>query len=546
MEAGIGGSFAGYAIEDVLGRGGMGTVYLARHPRLPRSVALKLVNREVSADPEVRRRFEQEGNVVARLDHPGIVGIYDRGTDRGHLWIAMQYIRGSDVAKLDPRSLAPDRALRIVTQTAAALDHAHAQGVLHRDIKPANILLAQSDTGREERAVLTDFGIARMLDSSTKLTATGTFTATLAYASPEQLSAEPVDHRADQYSLACTLFALLAGQTPFANTSPGQVVAGHLSKPVPQLGSFRSDLPAELDRVFARALAKNRAERFGSCGEFAVAAAGALGGKAVPVHAYTGSTVVNSAATIVNPAATVVDPAATVVNMGPHPGGHQPQGVLHQPDLVGRQRYGDSPYAASNAPAQPTPAPRRKSRALRILAGVAAVIVLAAAGVFVKRDAIIAWLNRWDDEHRVVADAFPNLFAEAQSGDGWLGTTCYSSSYMDGRVPAIRCSNDDTGIGYQVKMYGSAAEATAIVYSFVRDRAADKVVTHPTIGGGPVTVTIQPPMPGTYAFGVVYTRFPDDENRSRFVFELEWANHHASDTFEQWWPQAPLGAEAES
>ncbi|MFD4403339.1 serine/threonine-protein kinase [Nocardia sp. NPDC058499] len=538
MEAGIGGSFAGYTIESVLGQGGMGTVYLARHPRLPRSVALKLVNRDVSADPEVRRRFEQEGNVVARLDHPGIVGIYDRGADNGHLWIAMQYIRGSDVAKLDPRSMTLDRALRIVTQTAAALDHAHAQGVLHRDVKPANILLAQSETGREERAVLTDFGIARMLDSSTKLTATGTFTATLAYASPEQLSAEHVDHRADQYSLACTLFALLAGQTPYANTSPGQVVAGHLSKPVPQLRNFRSDLPPALDQVFARALAKNREERFGSCGEFAAAASDALAGKAVPIPAYTGPTVVNQAATALNPAATVVNPAAQMA-------GHQLSGLMYQPDPAEKHMHGGRPYQAVPAQARVVPAPRRKSPAFRILAGIGAVVVLVAAGVFVQRDAITAWINRWDDEHQVVANAFPNLLAEAQFAVGWLGATCYSTSYMDGRVVAIRCSNNDTGISYQVKMYGSEAEAAATVDSFVRDRAADQVVTHPS-AGGQVTVTIEPPTPGTFANGVVYTRFPDDEQRSRFVFEIEWANHHASDVFEQWWPQAPLGAGTEN
>lgn len=532
MEAGVGVPFAGYAIESVLGQGGMGTVYLARHPRLPRSVALKLVNREVSADPEVRRRFEQEGNVVARLDHPGIVGIYDRGTDNGHLWIAMQYIRGSDVSKLDPRSLTPDRALRIVTQTAAALDHAHAQGILHRDIKPANILLAQSETGREERAVLTDFGIARMLDSSTKLTATGTFTATLAYASPEQLSAEPVDHRADQYSLACTLFALLAGQTPYANTSPGQVVAGHLSKPVPQLRNFRSDLPPALDQVFAQALAKNRAERFGSCAEFTQAATDALGGKAVPAHAYTGPTVVNRGATLVNPAATVVNPASHIAE-------RQWQSPIYQPEAAQQYGYGSGPFPAPPQ-AQFAPAPRRKSRALRILAGLGAVVILVAAGVFVQRDAIIAWIKQWDDAQMAIVNAFPNLITGQRSQSSWLGAICYPNSYENGQVQAISCSNNDTGIRYRIKTYSSKAEAASAVYSFVSNRAADEVVKHPSVAV-PVTATITPTTPGSYGSGTIYTRFPDDEKRSRFVFELEWANHSAAETFEQWWPQAPLG-----
>ncbi|MFC9436486.1 serine/threonine-protein kinase [Nocardia sp. NPDC057030] len=279
VQLGVNESFADYLIEGVLGRGGMGTVYSAQHPRLPRRVALKLLNREVSADPELRRRFEQEANVVARLDHPGIVGIHDRGTQDGHLWIAMQYIHGTDASRLNPRDVPVDRALRIVTETGAALDHAHSRGVLHRDIKPANILLSSPDTGRAERAVLTDFGIARLLDSNTQLTSSGTFNATLAYASPEQLSGERVDHRSDQYSLACTLFTLLAGHPPFAATNPGQVVAGHISKPVPRLSSVRPDAPQALDEVIARAMAKRPDERFDSCREFTTAAWASLHGR---------------------------------------------------------------------------------------------------------------------------------------------------------------------------------------------------------------------------------------------------------------------------
>ncbi|MFI9510504.1 protein kinase [Nocardia sp. NPDC052566] len=269
MDALVGTVFAGYLIEGVAGHGGMGTVYAARHPRLPRLVALKLLNREVSADPELRRRFEQEANVIARLDHPGIVGIHDRGSDAGHLWIAMQYIQGIDASRIDPRTLTVERAVRLIGETAAALDYAHSRGVLHRDIKPANILLSASEAGRAERAVLTDFGIARLVDSNTHLTSTGTFTATLAYASPEQLSGERVDHRSDQYSLACTLYTMLAGRSPFAATNPGQVVAGHLNKPVPPLA--RPDVSPQLKGAIQRAMAKQPGERFGDCREFAQA-----------------------------------------------------------------------------------------------------------------------------------------------------------------------------------------------------------------------------------------------------------------------------------
>lgn len=290
----VGDSFAGYLVEGVLGQGGMGTVYRARHPRLPRLVALKLLHRAVSEDEELRRRFELEANVVARLDHPGIVGIYDRGTQDGHLWISMQYIAGTDAARVDPRTAPPGHVVQIIADTADALDYAHGRGVLHRDIKPANILLSEQTSGRGPRAVLTDFGIARLLDADTKLTATGTFTATLAYASPEQLSGEQVDHRADQYSLACTLFTLLAGQTPYPATNPGQIVAGHITKPVPRLSDRRPDLPASLDAVIGRAMAKPRHERFASCSEFAEATVAALSGRPAVLGSRTSPTVRNS------------------------------------------------------------------------------------------------------------------------------------------------------------------------------------------------------------------------------------------------------------
>lgn len=300
VELYVGQTFAEYTIDGVLGRGGMGCVYLARHPRLPRQVALKLLASELSLDDELRRRFDQEANAIARLDHPNIVGILDRGVDDGHLWIAMQYVEGSDAARLNPRALSVERALRIVSETAAALDYAHSRGILHRDVKPANILLSRADTGRDERAILTDFGIARLLDANTQLTSTGTFTATLAYASPEQLSGERVDHRSDQYSLACTLFALLAGNPPFSATNPGQVVAGHLSKPIPQLSGIRPDVPPMFDAVLARATSKRPEDRFANCSEFTAAAAAVTTRMPMP-YSRTAPTVVAAASNMAQP-----------------------------------------------------------------------------------------------------------------------------------------------------------------------------------------------------------------------------------------------------
>ncbi|MFE1597160.1 serine/threonine-protein kinase [Nocardia sp. NPDC058705] len=276
--------FAGYTIRRVLGQGGMGVVYLARHPRLPRLTALKLLSRELSADEEIRRRFEREADLVAQLEHPNIVNVYDRGNDDDQLWISMQFVAGTDVATADVNVLTPGRAVQIAAETATALDFAHASGVLHRDVKPANILLAKPPIGRPERVVLTDFGIAAVRDSETTLSSGDTITATLAYAAPEHLAGAPLDHRADQYSLACTLFWMLTGSVPFPGPSPGAVIQAHLSKPLPPLRSLRPDLPPTLDAVLARATAKRVDLRFDSCAEFAHAAKAALFAVPGPWH----------------------------------------------------------------------------------------------------------------------------------------------------------------------------------------------------------------------------------------------------------------------
>ncbi|MFC4376863.1 serine/threonine-protein kinase [Nocardia halotolerans] len=271
--------FAGYQIERVLGHGGMGTVYLARHPRLPRLTALKLLNPEMFADTEIRSRFEREADLAAQLEHPNIVSVYDRGVEDTVPWIAMRYVAGTDAASLG--IVDPERAMRIVTGIGAALDHAHRRGVLHRDIKPANILLDQPGSGEPERVLLTDFGIARSHDMR-GLTRTGTFTATLAYASPEQLASLPLDHRCDQYSLACTLFTLLTGDPPFTASNPVALIDAQMRQPPPPLSSRRPDLPGHLDAVLARALAKRPEARFASCADFATAAAEALRTRGAP------------------------------------------------------------------------------------------------------------------------------------------------------------------------------------------------------------------------------------------------------------------------
>lgn len=214
--------FAGYTILRQLGSGGMGEVYLAQHPRLPRQEALKVLPAELTLDREYRDRFDREAAIVATLWHPNIVALHDRAEFNGQLWISMDYVDGTDAARLlqgISHGLAPDEVVQIVTAVADALDYAHEHQMLHRDVKPANILLAKSHSGT--RALLADFGIARRVDDPGTLTATNMTVGTVSYAAPEQLLGEVLDGRADQYALAATAFHLLTGAPPFQHSDGG-------------------------------------------------------------------------------------------------------------------------------------------------------------------------------------------------------------------------------------------------------------------------------------------------------------------------------------
>lgn len=273
--------FAGYRIERLLGVGGMGEVYLARDRDLPRPVALKLLGGAVAGDPGVRARFQREADTAARLAHPNIVSVYARGEFRDRLWIAMEYVDGTDAAALlETGALAPDYAVWVLAEAARALDHAHRHNVLHRDVKPANILLSR---GPQQRVLLADFGIAKALDESVGLTRTGEVYASFRYAAPEQFDPTTgMDGRADVYALAGTFHHMLTGAPPFPASTTAQLIHSHLNLPVPPLTDRNPSLPAAFDTVVARAMAKNPQDRFGSCGEFAAAAADALRGIASP------------------------------------------------------------------------------------------------------------------------------------------------------------------------------------------------------------------------------------------------------------------------
>jgi serine/threonine protein kinase len=262
----VGDSLAGYRIELLLGRGGMGAVYLAIHTRLNRKVALKVLVPELAEDDLFRERFIRESQLAASLEHPNAIQIYNADEVDGVLFIAMRYIEGSDLRQLlrEQGQLSAKRTVEIVQQVAGALDAAHEASLVHRDVKPANILIEQPSG----KVFLSDFGVAKRT-SSAGMTKTGSFLGSVDYCPPEQIHGQPVDGRTDTYSLGCVAFHCLAGQPPFPKETDIAVIQAHLTEPVPALSTVRPGLPLALDGVLATAMAKYPQVRYASSGAFA-------------------------------------------------------------------------------------------------------------------------------------------------------------------------------------------------------------------------------------------------------------------------------------
>jgi streptogramin lyase len=267
---------AGYRLEDLLGRGGMGAVYRAEDVRLGRKVAVKLLAPELAENERFRERFLRESQLAAALDHPHIVPIYAAGEAERQLFLAMRYVEGYDLRQLLAREgpLPPARALRLVEQVGDALDAAHERGLIHRDVKPRNVLIA-GGSGREH-CYLADFGLTKQTSSISGLTGTGELVGTVNYVSPEQIRGEQVDGRADVYALGCVLYECLVGEPPFGRETEVATLWAHVNDPPPALAAARPELGGEIDRVLARALAKAPKDRYGSCRELIAAAGSAL------------------------------------------------------------------------------------------------------------------------------------------------------------------------------------------------------------------------------------------------------------------------------
>ena len=348
-----GSRIAGYRLEERIGQGGMAVVFRAYDERLDRQVALKVLAPTLADDAEFQRRFIRESRAAAAIDDPHIVPVFAAGEAAGVLYIAMRYVAGGDAQSLLTADgpLPPARVAAIISPVASALDAAHRADLVHRDVKPSNMLMDVLP-GRPDHVYLSDFGLAKAVSSTSGVTAAGTVMGTLAYMPPEQIRGKQVDGRADQYALACSAFELLAGAPPFQHDEPTAIMYAQLSESPPQLTSRRPGLPAAVDGVLDRALAKAPGDRYESCGQFAEALRHALG-----LPPYRSAPRIPAGATALSPSPDTVDAPATETT------------IPVVPDTaidVGQPTAGSSPAR-----------PRRRLRRPIVLAG----IVTATAGV---------------------------------------------------------------------------------------------------------------------------------------------------------------------
>ena len=256
----------------------MGAVYLAEKGESGERFALKVLLSELGENEEFKRRFERESQYASSLEHPNIVRVHEFGESNGVAYMVMEYVEGRDLtAELADGPLSPERTIQILEQVASALDAVHATGLYHRDVKPANILVADDEETGELRCRLTDFGLSKQpSQDSSPLTSAGFFVGTCQYVAPEQILAKDLDHRVDVYSLGCLLYECLAGDPPFMRPREEHVLYAHIQDPPPVLTAVRPELPAAIDGVIVKALAKEPEERHASCGELIEAARAAL------------------------------------------------------------------------------------------------------------------------------------------------------------------------------------------------------------------------------------------------------------------------------
>jgi serine/threonine protein kinase len=259
---------AGYRIERLVARGGMGEVYEATQRSLERRVALKLISEQLGLDESFRARFRREARLAASIDHPNILPVYEAGElPDGRLFLAMRFVQGLDLSDLlkERGVLDSHEAVAILSQIGLALDAAHDRGLIHRDVKPANVMLEQVHT--DWRAYLTDFGLAKPhREDVSEHTAAGVVLGTIDYMAPEQITGQAMDGRADVYSFGCMLYQCLTGEVPYRRDTPTATLIAHTNAPVPVPSAANPAVPRVLDLVVRRAMEKDPEKRVHSAG----------------------------------------------------------------------------------------------------------------------------------------------------------------------------------------------------------------------------------------------------------------------------------------
>jgi len=267
MENLIGRQLGQYEIIAVLGKGGMATVYRARQTSVDRDVAIKVIRPDLTESADFVERFKREARTIAALSHPHILKVFDYGQQDDVAYLVMELLSGGSLSDyIHNKSLSVEEASRVLSQIAMALDYAHGRGIIHRDLKPQNVLL--DDT---QNSHLTDFGIAKLLNATTALTQSGMTMGTPAYMSPEQWRGDNIDSRADIYALGVMLFQMLTAQLPYKGDTPFAMMHQHVYEALPSLRSLRPDLPLAMDDVLAKAMAKDREQRYNRAGDLAEA-----------------------------------------------------------------------------------------------------------------------------------------------------------------------------------------------------------------------------------------------------------------------------------
>ncbi|WP_330231307.1 serine/threonine protein kinase [Nocardia sp. NBC_00508] len=416
----VGTLFGHYQLRTLLGRGGMGEVYEAYDTTKDRTVALKLLPEHLAAETGYRERFRRESRTAARLQEPHIVPIHDYGEIDGLLFIDMRLVRGNDLGSLlaSHGPMVPARAVAIIGQVAAALDAAHADGLIHRDIKPANILVTNDDF-----AYLVDFGIAHSI-TSTGLTSTGTAIGTYAYMAPERFQQGEISNSADIYSLACVLHECLTATRPYPADSIQLVISAHLFEPIPRPSTVRPETPVAFDSVIARGMAKDPADRYPTAGDLARAAHDALGN--VDQHMAAELLARRRATTIVNKAQGPFELPTTKASVPPAGWLGPPPGPTLLPP-----------------PAPPQPAPPKR-RGWIAVAAAAVMVVAVAAGLGV-------WFSQWLNSNTASAPTTetratshftsPELRLLSLLPPGYDQSNCSSSPPQSGESAELHCSS---------------------------------------------------------------------------------------------------------